>query len=359
MEQKKKILLHDQRYAIGGPKVVLDGIRNSYLKDQFDFVTLEQTEACGFNPIKAIIFINKYRKLINQEKADVIYICGLQYTGLLMTIASKLSNVKKVVLSVHGSDWDNPDGTIRKWLLMHIVEPLEIKLADSVFTVCEAAQKTIKPLRRCRHNDGIIYNTFPKVDYGSITKGTLRNELGISDDKLIVVSVGRVVEAKGHAEIIETVNKINDSSFVFVIVGDGPYLENYRHCCSKALAENRLYLLGKRDDVNQILKDSDIFLFPTHNENHSIALLEAVNMHCPAIATNVGGNPEIIKDCETGLLIPKMNSEAIVTSLNTLKNKEKRDEYANRAFKDCKERFSTDNTYGKLEKIFGFISIHQ
>lgn len=91
----KKILLHDQKYSLGGPKAVLDGIQNSYLKKRFEFVKLCQTEACGFNPFKAIMFINKYKKLIDKKNADIIYICGLQYTGLLMTIASKLSNVKK------------------------------------------------------------------------------------------------------------------------------------------------------------------------------------------------------------------------------------------------------------------------
>ena len=46
----KKILLHDQKYSLGGPKAVLDGIQNSYLKEKFEFVNLCQTEACGFNP---------------------------------------------------------------------------------------------------------------------------------------------------------------------------------------------------------------------------------------------------------------------------------------------------------------------
>ena len=353
MEQKKKkILLHDQRYSIGGPKVVLDGIRNSYLKEQFDFVTLEQTEACGFNPIKAIRFVIKYRKLINQEKADAIYICGLQYTGLLMTIASKLSNVKKVVLSVHGSDWDNPDGTLRKWILMHIVEPLEIKLADSVFTVCEAAQKTIKPLRRCRHNDGVVYNTFPDVDYSKIPSGTIRKELGIGDDKIIVTSVGRVVKAKGHDYVIEAIKHISDNRFVFVVVGDGPYVDEYQKRCNEEIARGQVFLLGKRTDVYSILKDSDIFLFATLNENHSIALLEAVNMKCCALCTNVGGNPEIIENNESGILIPKCDSNAIIKGLYFLENEKLRKIYAQKAYDMCRDKFSIENTYGILHMIF-------
>ena len=294
--KKRKILLHDQRYSIGGPKAVLDGIVNSYLSDKYEFVRLFQTEACGFNPIKALRFVNKYKKLISQEHADAIYICGLQYVGFLMTLAARLSNVKKVVLSVHGSDWDNPNRTIRKWLLMHLFEPLEIMMADSVITVCEAAQSTIRPLRGRKNNDGVVYNTFPNVDYDRIESGFLRKEYNITNDKIVVVTVGRVVEAKGHKEIIEAIKSIIDPDFMFVVVGDGPYLDIYKEQCQRELQERRLLLLGQRSDVNNILKDSDIFLFATHNENHSIALLEAVNMHCAALVTEVGGNPEIIED---------------------------------------------------------------
>ena len=348
----KKILLHDQKYSLGGPKAVLDGIQNSYLKKRFEFVKLCQTEACGFNPFKAIMFINKYKKLIDKKNADIIYICGLQYTGLLMTIASKLSNVKKVVLSVHGSDWDNPDGSIRKWILMHIVEPLEIKLADSVFTVCEAAQRCIKPLHGKKNNDGIVYNTFPDVDYSQITEGLLRKELNIDDGKIIVTTVGRVVAAKGHKEIIGAIKKNIDVDFVFIVVGDGPYLDQYKDQFKEEIKNKRLFLLGRRSDVNNILKDSDIFLFATHNENHSIALMEAVNMHCAVLCTNVGGNSEIIQDEVSGILIPPENINSIIDGLNRLKDRETRDKYTKKAFEDCRVKFSVENTYGKLEKIF-------
>lgn len=352
--KKKKIILHDQQYAIGGPKGVLDGIVNSYLGEKFEFVRLAQPEGCGFNPFKAISFILKYRKKINQEHADAIYICGLQYIGLLMVIAARLSNVKKVCLSVHGSEWDNPNSTLRKWLLMHIVEPLEVRLAHSVFTVCEAAQRTIGALKYARKgcNGGVVYNTFPNFDYEVIEQGKLRRELRLSDDKIIVTTVGRVVWAKGHQNIIEAIKQNKDERFVYVIVGDGPYIEEYKKQCSKEIAERKVFLLGIRRDVKEILKDSDIFLFATYNENHSLALLEAVNMKCAALVTNIGGNPEIVEHGVSGHIIPSKNSNAIVDGLLKLANKSLRIQYIKTAYSTAKEKFSVENTYGKLEYIF-------
>lgn len=352
--KKKKIILHDQQYAIGGPKGVLDGIVNSYLGDKYEFIRLAQPESCGFNPFKAISFILKYRKKINQEHADAIYICGLQYIGLLMVIAARLSNVKKVCLSVHGSEWDNPNSSLRKWILMHIVEPLEVRLAHSVFTVCEAAQHTIGALKFAKEgrNDGVVYNTFPNFDYESIEQGKLRRELGLSDDKIIVTTVGRVVWAKGHQNIIEAIKQNKDERFVYVIVGDGPYIEEYKNQCSKEIAERKVFLLGIRRDVKEILKDSDIFLFATYNENHSLALLEAVNMKCAALVTNIGGNPEIIEHRVSGYIIPSKDSNAIVDGLLILADKSLRTKYAENAYLSANKKFSVENTYGKLEKIF-------
>lgn len=354
MEQKK-ILLHDIQYTNGGPKTVLNGIVNSYLGEKYEFVRIHQTDGCGFNPIKAIKFVRHYKKLIDAENADVFYVCGLQYTGSLMTLAGKFSNVKKVVLCVHGSDWDNPDGTLRKWILMHIVEPLEVRLADSVFTVCESAQRSIGSLRYAKkgHNDGVVYNTFPNIDYDAVETGKLRKELGISEDKIVVTSVGRVVKAKGHDYAIEAIKKISDPCFVFVVVGDGPYTEVYNRECAKEIQEGRVHVLGSRRDVNEILKDSDIFLFATLNENHSLALMEAVNMHCAVIATKVGGNPEIIENEESGILIPSHDSNAICQALQELTDKSLRKRFSEIAYVRSFNKFSVTNTLGKLEKIFG------
>lgn len=351
---KPKVLLHDIQYTNGGPKTVLKNIEESYLKDKFSFIRIPQSTCCGFNPVKAIKFVLHYKRLLDRERGDVFYVCGLQYTGLLMTLAGKLSNVRKVVLSVHGSDWDNPDGSVRKWILMHIVEPLEVMLADSVFTVCDAAQKTVGALRFARRNSnkGVVYNTFPDVRYNTVQVGKLRKELNIPSHKIIVTSVGRLVEAKGHQYAIEAIKQISDPDFVFVVVGDGPYEKIYKSELSDKIQNGQVFVLGSRKDVIEILRDTDIFLFTTLNENHSLALLEAVNMHCAVVATNVGGNPEVIQHDFSGILISPKSSPSVVKALYRLKDSHLRTVFSERAFQTCTEKFDVDNTLKKLEQIF-------
>lgn len=350
----RRILLHDIQYKIGGPNTVLNNIEQSYLGHKYNFKRTCQTGGCGLNPFKAFKFVQHYKQIIDKEHADAIYICGLQYVGFLMTLAAKLSNVKRIIISVHGSDWDVNDHTLRRAILKYIIEPLEVHMADNIFTVCNAEQKKVKALQLAKKgsNVGTIYNTFPNIDYSKIPSGKLKSIIGDSQRKTIVASVGRVTERKGHQYIIDAIKKDKDKSFVFVIIGDGDYLQHYKEECRKEIDEKRLFLLGNRNDVIDLLKDVDIFLFATLNENHSVALLEAVNMQCAVLVTNVGGNVETIANGVSGVVIPPANSDAIIGGLYKLKDKQKREAYTKAAYEYCKEAFSIYNTLGKLDRLF-------
>lgn len=353
---KKKVLLVDYNYKDGGPKTVNHNLMNSYLAEKYDFRIISSDNAVlHYNPLKAIRFIWYYIKAINKEHADVAYIRGLQYVGLLMTLACRLSNVKKCILVVHGSDWDVPDdNSVRRILLKYIMEPFAILLTDKVITVCKAEQRICKSLRFAhkKANAGCIYNTFPNIDYRTVPSGTLRSQFNIPRDKIVVISVGRVVVRKGHKYLIDAIKKLKDSQLVFVIVGDGDYLDEYHKCCQKEITDHRLFLLGSRNDVYSLLKDSDIFVFPTLNENHSMALLEAINMRCAIIATNVGGNPETIENGKTGLLVEPKNCEQIIKGLIKLKDANMRKKYTDAAFDYASTHFSIQKTLGKLDELF-------
>lgn len=354
MELKKKILMHViNAEKIGGTTTVISEIKNSYLKERFNFVDVVQEDACGFNPFKAIKFVHKYKKLIDAQHADAIYICGLLYSGFLMTLAAKLSNIKTVILSIHGSEWDKKISFPRRALFCGILEPLTVFMADKVFTVCKHALGNVA-IKRGGHGNviGEIYNRMPDVDYDAYTYGDFRKEIECGDDKILVAVVGRVIYDKGHRFIIDAIKKLNDNRFVFVIVGDGDYLNTYSSELSDKIHDKYVHLLGVRNDVFRILKDTDIFLFATLHENHSKAMLEAVGMRCAIICTNVGGNPEIIDNEETGLIIPACDSDAIITSLNRLSNSNLRKQLVAKAAEVIPDKYSEIKTFGRLEKLF-------
>lgn len=348
-----KILLHViSPNKIGGTRTVWRDIKDSYLNQKYELVDFVQEDLCGMNPVRSIMFINKYRKLINKHSADLIHVTGLGYSSLLIAVAARLSNVKAIIMSIHSyTSEDNRMPSWKRWLFDYVIEPAALNLSTKVFTVCKSALKH-PVLSRCNKEKiyGVIYNKFPNIDTGKLKECLLRTELGLSSDKILVAVVGRVVEDKGHRYIIDAIKKLNDDRFAFIIVGSGDYVEVYK----KELDVNsrNVFLLGNRNDVDQILHESDIFLFASLHENHSKALLEAANMNCAIISTDVGGNPEIVDHGKSGILISPRDSDAIVYAMKLLLDVELRETLSRNARTDVATKFSESNTIGELERLY-------
>ena len=351
-----KILLHViSPNKIGGTRTVWRDIKESYLNEKYDLVDFIQDELCGMNPIKSLMFINKYRKLINQHKADLIHITGLGYSAFLMCLAAKLSNVKSILIGIHAYTTESTKlSPLKRILFGHIIEPLTINLSSGVFTVCKNALNN-PTLERCKKSKvlGVVYNKYPNIDCDNFAKGLFREEIGVVNKNTLVVSVvGRVVEDKGHRYIIDAIKHLKTlDNLVFVIVGGGEYLNAYESELEREIVDKRVVLLGNRSDVPQILYDTDIFLFASLHENHSKVLLEAANMKCAIIATSVGGNVEIIEDRKNGILIPPRDSGAILRAIDLLRDENLRLSLMQEAEK-LSVKFSESRTIGELDKIY-------
>lgn len=337
-----------------GPNTVNDCIRQSrLLNEQYDIVDLEQKILPQKNPFKICKLIFELKKEIQKAQPDLVLVCGLQFAGFCATVAAKLKQVKKIVVCVHGFSGDAVNlSRIMRFLFNHLIEPLTIKMADSVYTVCDFASN--RPMIRKYAKGkffGTIHNCLPPPST-EIHDG-FRKEFGISEDMCVVVSIGRVVIDKGHQEIIQALHTGFPQNVVLVIVGDGPYTDFYRAECKEQIVNGKLILTGSRKDVLSILNESDIFLFPTYHENLSMALLEACFMRCAVIATDVDGNPEIIHNKENGLLIEPRNSKQILQAINVLvQDEDLRRKYANKAYDTVITEFSYSLFEERLFHLF-------
>jgi glycosyltransferase involved in cell wall biosynthesis len=134
------------------------------------------------------------------------------------------------------------------------------------------------------------------------------------------VSVARLHAVKDQATLFRAARRIADArpQFRLALVGDGPErpaLERLRH--ELALEEN-VCLHGHRDDVQASLRESDIFMLSSASEGLSLTLLEAMAAGLPVIATDVGGNREVVTHGETGLLVAPGSPEALAAATLSL-----------------------------------------
>ncbi|MCG8550956.1 MAG: glycosyltransferase, partial [Desulfobacterales bacterium] len=100
-----------------------------------------------------------------------------------------------------------------------------------------------------------------------------------------------------------------------VIAGDGPLRKDLEQDAEAGFVQDKVFFLGRRSDVNEILRDIDVYILPSLSEGMSNTILEAMSSGKPVIATDVGGNPELVLPGQTGFLIPSDNVDSLVQAM--------------------------------------------
>jgi glycosyltransferase involved in cell wall biosynthesis len=134
--------------------------------------------------------------------------------------------------------------------------------------------------------------------------------------------VGRFVHRKGLVFLCtaweEVVKKHPD--YILVLVGSGNLQPD---SCEKELIElgnknKNILVVEETDDTKHHYKDADVFIFPSEREGLSNVLLEAMSMELPIIATNIGGNIELIENKKTGLLFKTNDKESLFKAIDNI-----------------------------------------
>ncbi|EWM45424.1 glycosyl transferases group 1 family protein [Bordetella holmesii 70147] len=145
-------------------------------------------------------------------------------------------------------------------------------------------------------------------------RSTLRAELGLSDQDIVICSVAVLRATKGHPELIEALQPVikADPRVHLVIVGTGsPMFETLQSLINAHGLEGRVHMMGFRDDVPNIMAGSDIFALPTRKEASGPVFVEAAACGLPVVGLDVGGVSEMLHDGETGMLVPPDDIEAL------------------------------------------------
>jgi glycosyltransferase involved in cell wall biosynthesis len=147
-----------------------------------------------------------------------------------------------------------------------------------------------------------------------------RAQLGLDASTPLIGCVGRLVPLKNQRLMIDVLPTLLRAhpSLKLAIVGDGELDGALRQQARSGGVAGQVLFLGQRADVADLLPAFDIFALPSRTEGLSIALLEACATGLAVVATAVGGNPEIVRHGETGLLVPVDDADALRDALMTL-----------------------------------------
>ncbi len=184
----------------------------------------------------------------------------------------------------------------------------------------------------------------------------IKDKYKIDKDKKIVGMIGRFGPGKDFENFIESMPLIlkRYKDVQFVLVGDGPYNKKLRNLCVKLNIENTVVFTGfVFDDYYNLLNLFDIFVNSTDAEGISYAVLDAMSLQKPLVATHIGGIEDAVKDGVNGILVPVKKPDSLAKAVvDLLNNKMKCEEFGKNSEIILNESFSLSVMISKIENLF-------
>lgn len=190
----------------------------------------------------------------------------------------------------------------------------------------------------------------------SSTTHTMPSSLeNVGSNDVLIASVGRLVAIKDYASLLRHFYSASKecSSLRMIIIGDGPEMESLTRLALSLGIDDKVSFLGHRDDVSSLLQQSDIFALASLSEGLSCSIIEAMASGLPVVATDVGGNSELIKDGINGYLINEDDSNMFSQRLLELAlDREKRIKFGSMSSAIAKSEFSTESMCNKYIDLY-------
>ena len=287
----------------GGTETMLMNLyREVHNKIQFDFISYYENEAYYDKEIEQlggkiirldsphkvgqIQTIKNLYNLIKSQKYDIVHAHTLFNCGTAM-LAARLAGANIRISHAHTNL--NFGVSKLKKLYFYIMKSL-MKIFSTDFMACSnSAGKYLFGDNIVRNKN---YKVLPNyVDYKKIINcndtTSIKEELGFNEDDVIICHIGRFVDAKNHKFLIEVLNEIikKNNLIKAILVGDGPLKEEIKNQIKDLGITDNIKLLGLRKDIDVILNNCNLFIFPSIYEGLGLVMLEAQAAGLPCLVS--------------------------------------------------------------------------
>lgn len=246
----------------------------------------------------------------NSVDFDLIHAHFLE-NGFIGAYLKNLYN-KPLIVTAHGGDvYDLPFRNYWYNSLARFV----LSEADEVITVSKFNAEKLLSLGVSSNKLHVIPNGYDERLFKPIPAAKAREKLGLPQNKKILLSVGNLVDVKGHTYLIGAISLVlrKKKDVLLIIVGSGPLKELLQSMVKKYGLEDHVMLAGGRrhEEIPIWMNASDIFILPSLQEGFPTVIPEAMACGKPIVATKVGGVPEAITSDYLGILVPPKDSESL------------------------------------------------
>lgn len=244
------------------------------------------------------------------------------------------------------------------WITNKLITPHNAK----IIAVCNNAKELLVSNGVNPKKIDVIFNGIPYSEEEN-KPSSIRQELGIPDDAFVISILARYHMSKGIDFLVDSIaelDKIIKRRYALIIAGDGEYFDAVKKQISDLGLGGKVIQLGYRTDTENILCGSDVYVNSSKcYEALSFAILEAMAKELPIVATDAGGNGDIVNErTDCGFLVKYGDTKGFAEALNKLAEDEPlRTRFAHNAKKATKEIFNLENvlseTLGEYKKAVG------
>ncbi len=299
-----------------------DGRVEPYFAYNEGGLLVEKLEAMGV-PIRQITMSSRFdrkaakvlAKLCEEWDIDLIH-CHYLRENYIAMLAKSHNKKIKVVYTNHF--------VIPNDMVTRLSNRLLDQRQDQMIAVCNKGKEQLIANGWTGEHIQVVFNAVdPEVWAGDRSESTMRTELGIPEDRFVMFCGSRFAEDKGHKYLLDSIKRLTELSavsFTLVLGGDGPLLEPAKeHAKELGLTEEQVKFMGFRKDIKNLYKGADLYINSSQHEALSYAIIEAMAAGLPVIATDMGGNSDIVNpEAGCGLLVEYDNPDSMAGAMKVM-----------------------------------------
>jgi glycosyltransferase involved in cell wall biosynthesis len=251
-------------------------------------------------------------RFIRRERIDIVHNYLLR-ANVVGTLAARIARVPLVLTSKRGCH--------ERHGLELAGARLSNRLADCITTNANAVRDFVHDRERCPLEKMVVIPSGIDTDhFAPLPHGDYKSRIGVAPDRPMVGVVTRMRVRKGVEEFLRAMALVRERipAACAAVVGEVALDHALTALVRDLGLDGHLLLLGPRSDMPEVLSAMDLFVLSSHDEGMSNAILEAMAMQKPVVATDVGGTCEVVQPGRTGLLVPPKDVMALAQAITQI-----------------------------------------
>ncbi|MFC1548569.1 glycosyltransferase family 4 protein [Candidatus Omnitrophota bacterium] len=272
------------------------------------------------HPFKDLLAFLNIRYFLKRKDYDIVHAHSSK-AGLICRFAARSVGIKHIIYTPHGHVFYGYFGRFLSRLIV-FSEAITARITDKIVGLTQSECDEWLERGVGKKDQYLVIPSgveFDMMEKEASARRYWKEEMRISEDKILVGAVGRFIKIKGFEYFIEAgieqIKKRDD--ICFLLAGDGPLREKYEDMISSSGVGDRFRIIGWQEITAAMIEALDIFVLSSLNEGMGRVLIEAMYFAKPVIATRVGGVPSVVSG-NAGLLVEPSSSLAILDAINKL-----------------------------------------